>query len=194
MITGRPDSPNFFRYPLSIPGEVSLPQRGCIVSARVCRGPCAGVRCPQRSREQSCDGIGGHRQLDTAAELCEIGDRATGSSRSGSTGRRNCRIFWWTGRWRVRERDHVPLVVDENDRIVWVAGHEIDEAFRVTEASQAVLILRLRRVSDCGGVWRLCVNSTLKSLLFWMVLVVVGVLIWNFSTKFQRPRTVDHLQ
>jgi cell division protease FtsH len=29
------------------------------------------------------------------------------------------------------------------------------------------------------------VNSTLKSLLFWMVLVVVGVLIWNFSTKFQ---------
>ena len=29
-------------------------------------------------------------------------------------------------------------------------------------------------------------NSTLKSLLFWMVLVVVGVLIWNFSTDFNR--------
>ena len=29
-------------------------------------------------------------------------------------------------------------------------------------------------------------NSTLKSLLFWMVLVVIGVGIWNFSTKFQR--------
>ena len=29
-------------------------------------------------------------------------------------------------------------------------------------------------------------NSTLKSLLFWMVLVVIGVLIWNFSTRFQR--------
>jgi cell division protease FtsH len=27
-------------------------------------------------------------------------------------------------------------------------------------------------------------NSTLKSLLFWMVLVVVGVLIWNFSNAF----------
>ena len=26
-------------------------------------------------------------------------------------------------------------------------------------------------------------NSTLKSLLFWMVLIVVGVAIWNFSTK-----------
>ncbi len=29
-------------------------------------------------------------------------------------------------------------------------------------------------------------NSTLKSLLFWMVLVVVGVLIWQFSTQFNR--------
>ena len=29
-------------------------------------------------------------------------------------------------------------------------------------------------------------NSTLKSLLFWMVLVVVGVLIWNFSANFNR--------
>ena len=28
-------------------------------------------------------------------------------------------------------------------------------------------------------------NSTFKSLLFWMVLVVVGVLIWNFSATFQ---------
>jgi cell division protease FtsH len=30
-------------------------------------------------------------------------------------------------------------------------------------------------------------NSTLKSLLFWMVLIVVGVMIWQFSNAFQRP-------
>ncbi len=28
-------------------------------------------------------------------------------------------------------------------------------------------------------------NSTIRSLAFWMVLVVVGVLVWNFSTKYQ---------
>ena len=28
-------------------------------------------------------------------------------------------------------------------------------------------------------------NSTLKSLVFWMALVVIGVLVWNFSTNFQ---------
>ena len=34
-------------------------------------------------------------------------------------------------------------------------------------------------------------NSTLKRLLFWTVLFVIGVLIWHVSTKFQRPtRTV----
>jgi cell division protease FtsH len=32
-------------------------------------------------------------------------------------------------------------------------------------------------------------NSTLKSLLFWMVLVVVGVLIWNFSNSLQTNAT-----
>jgi len=32
-------------------------------------------------------------------------------------------------------------------------------------------------------------NSTLKSLLFWMVLVVAGVLIWNFATRYE---TRDH--
>jgi len=33
------------------------------------------------------------------------------------------------------------------------------------------------------------VNSTLKSLLFWMALVVVGVVIWNVSTKLQQSQT-----
>jgi cell division protease FtsH len=41
-------------------------------------------------------------------------------------------------------------------------------------------------------------NSTLKSLLFWMVLVVVGALIWNFSANFNRsPKSItltDFLQ
>jgi tRNA(Ile)-lysidine synthase len=43
-------------------------------------------------------------------------------------------------------RDRVPLVVDESDRIVWVAGYGIDEEFRVTDPAQSVLLLRLRQV------------------------------------------------
>jgi len=33
------------------------------------------------------------------------------------------------------------------------------------------------------------VNTTVKSLLFWVVLAVLAVLIWNFSTKFQQHET-----
>jgi tRNA(Ile)-lysidine synthase len=42
------------------------------------------------------------------------------------------------------ERDRVPLVVDRDDRIVWVAGHVISEDFRVTGRTRAVVILTLR--------------------------------------------------
>jgi tRNA(Ile)-lysidine synthase len=42
------------------------------------------------------------------------------------------------------ERDTVPLVVDETDRIVWVAGYGIDDAFRVTDRAQEVIILTLK--------------------------------------------------
>ena len=38
------------------------------------------------------------------------------------------------------------IVVDAEDRIVWVAGHALDEAFRVTDPAQAVIILRLKAV------------------------------------------------
>ncbi len=35
-------------------------------------------------------------------------------------------------------------------------------------------------------------SSTTKSLVFWMVLVILGVLVWNFSTKFQAtPQSLD---
>ncbi len=46
------------------------------------------------------------------------------------------------------ERDKVPLVVDDEDRIVWVAGHELCEDFRVTAETEAVVILRLASWGD----------------------------------------------
>ena len=33
-------------------------------------------------------------------------------------------------------------------------------------------------------------NSTLRSLVFWMVMAVIAVLVWNFSTKFQTSAKV----
>ena len=64
----------------------------------------------------------------------------------GLDGEKKLQDFFVDRKVARRARDGVPLVVDESDRIVWVAGHGIDEAFRVTDASQAVVILKLRPV------------------------------------------------
>ena len=37
-------------------------------------------------------------------------------------------------------------------------------------------------------------NSTLRSLVFWMVMAVIAVLVWRFSTKFQTSRESHQLQ
>ncbi len=64
----------------------------------------------------------------------------------GLDGEKKLQDFFVDRKVARRLRDGVPLIVDDSDRIVWVAGHGIDEAFRVTDASQAVVILKLRPV------------------------------------------------
>jgi tRNA(Ile)-lysidine synthase len=48
------------------------------------------------------------------------------------------------------DRDALPLVVDRDDRIVWVAGQAVAEDFRVTEPSQAVILLTARQLGGLG--------------------------------------------
>jgi tRNA(Ile)-lysidine synthase len=45
-------------------------------------------------------------------------------------------------------RRRLPLVVDRGDRIVWVPGLAIDEAYRVTTDTRAVVVLTM---SESGG-------------------------------------------
>jgi tRNA(Ile)-lysidine synthase len=65
----------------------------------------------------------------------------------GLGGRKKLQDFFVDRKVARGRRDAVPLVVNEFDRIVWVAGHCIDDEFRVTDPAQAVLILRLKPAS-----------------------------------------------
>ena len=136
-------SVDFFRYLLSIPGEVSLAQHGCIVSAQVV------------SPELSRDAISAMMSSRATALLAEgwtpplsVRNRRPGDRFRpfGCRGRKKLQDFLVDRKVARADRDRLPLVVDADDRILWVAGHDIDEAFRVTEASQAVLILTLRQL------------------------------------------------
>jgi tRNA(Ile)-lysidine synthetase-like protein len=48
------------------------------------------------------------------------------------------------------ERDRLPLVVDGQDRIVWVVGHGVAEGFRAPAPSPGVILLKARRLGGEG--------------------------------------------
>jgi tRNA(Ile)-lysidine synthase len=65
---------------------------------------------------------------------------------AGRGGRKKLQDYFVDRKIARGRRDSVPIVVDGADRIVWVAGYEIDEAFRVTDGSQGVVILTFKAV------------------------------------------------
>jgi tRNA(Ile)-lysidine synthase len=62
----------------------------------------------------------------------------------GMNGQKKLQDFFVDRKVPRLSRDRVPLVVDDFDRIVWVAGFGIDHAFRVTDPAQAVIMLHLK--------------------------------------------------
>jgi len=149
VLTGRAPgtkgrAPNLFRYPLSIPGEARLPEAGWIVSAQTAdRSATVG----NEAIEPAAAGVAIVR-----GDLCRgplsVRNRRPGDRFKpvGLGGRKKLQDFFVDRKVARRDRDAVPLVVDAADRIVWVAGHGIDEAFRVTDPAQAVVIFKVRRV------------------------------------------------
>jgi len=132
---------NFFRYPLSIPGEVRLAEAGCLVSAE--SGP-AGLE-PPAGRNPAVAIV----RSDVCRGPLAVRNRRPGDRFHpvGLGGRQKKLQDFFVDRKVARAtRDAVPIVVDDADRIVWVAGYGIDAEFRVTDPTQAVLILRLKQV------------------------------------------------
>jgi len=141
-MAGRPSNrghqANLFRYQLSIPGEVRVPEADCVLSAEVAE------------RAEPDVLTAGHGvavvRLDKTTGSFAVRNRRPGDRfRPFGLGRHKKLQDYFVDNKVVRERrDFVPIVVDDHDRIVWVAGHAISEDFRVTDPAQAVLILRLK--------------------------------------------------
>jgi tRNA(Ile)-lysidine synthase len=137
---GAPALPAGFRYPLAVPGEVLLTEAGCAVAAEL----------PEPGSLGHVSAAGTGSAAIVRMDLCP-GPLAVRSRRPGDRfrppglrGRKKLQDFFVDRKVAAAARDRVPLVVDGADRIVWVAGYAIDEAFRVTDSSQTVLLLRLK--------------------------------------------------
>jgi len=135
---------NFFQVPLSIPGEVLLEPQGWAVSADISVEPYS---------QPSPAALTATVQAAGMALPLAVRSRRRGDSLrpAGMGGRRKKLQDLFVDRKIARElRDSVPLVVDGDDRIVWVVGQAVAEDFRVTAPSQGVLLLKARRLGGLG--------------------------------------------
>lgn len=147
IVLGPPPEPpfsNFCRFPLSIPGEVAF--GGWAVSAQRLA---ESAPLPERKSR------GGTVLVEAAALRCplavrarRLGDRFRPLGMAGQG--RKLQDFLVDRKVARRDRDLLPLVVDRDDRIVWVVGQSVAEDFRVTEPSQGVILLKARRLGGEG--------------------------------------------
>jgi tRNA(Ile)-lysidine synthase len=135
---------NFFRFPLSIPGEVSVP--GWVLSAQPFDGPAEALRKVARGPEVMI--AAGPLRSPLAVRTRRKGDRFRPLGMGGRG--RKLQDFLVDRKIARAERDALPLVVDRDDRIVWVVGQSVAEDFRVTEAQQGVILLKARRLGGVG--------------------------------------------
>jgi tRNA(Ile)-lysidine synthase len=133
-----------FRYRLPVPGEVELAEAGCVVSAE----PLAAGVGFEAVRATAGNRASAVVRQDSWTGRLSVRNRRPGDRFQplGLDGEKKLQDFFVDRKVARRERDRVPLIVDDSDRIVWVAGHGIGEAFRVTDSSQAVVVLKLRPV------------------------------------------------
>jgi tRNA(Ile)-lysidine synthase len=129
-----------FSYLLPVPGEVKVPEANCSVSASTAVA----------ARDVVGQTVTGDLTHLVPADRCS-GPFAVRNRRAGDWfrppglgGRKKLQDFFVDRKVPRERRDAVPLVVDERDRIVWVAGHSADAEFLVQDPAQAVIILRLR--------------------------------------------------
>lgn len=133
---------NSFHVPLSIPGEVSLP--GWTVSASPASPNGGALVFSSGSVAVPASGL----KLPLAVRSRRPGDRFRPLGMRGRG--RKLQDFLVDRKVPRKERDTLPLVVDSDDRIVWVVGQSVAEDFRVTGASQGVILLKARRLGGEG--------------------------------------------
>jgi tRNA(Ile)-lysidine synthase len=117
---------------------VAIPEIGCVMSAEIVNsaenGPPPNGAVAVVPKNKVAGGL--------AVRNRRAGDRLMPSA----AGHRKLQDLFVDRKVPRADRDRVAIVVDAEDRIVWVAGHAIDREFRVVDPAQAVVILRLKGV------------------------------------------------
>jgi len=129
-----------FRYDLPLPGRVRVPEAGVVISAeRLARPPAVS---PARTADEAA--------ITAAVSRLSVRSRRPGDrvGLPGQGGSRKLQDVLVDARVPRRDRDRVPLVVDGDDRIVWVPGLTVGAGFHASGAEDPVILLTLSRTGE----------------------------------------------
>jgi tRNA(Ile)-lysidine synthase len=135
---------NSFRFPLSIPGEVS--SGGWTVSAEPL-DPGGEIAVPP-ARGAVAVVPEAALKFPLAVRSRRRGDRFRPLGMGGQG--RKLQDFLVDRKIARQDRDSLPLVVDRDDGIVWVVGQSVAEDFRITSPLRGVILLKAKRLGGVG--------------------------------------------
>ena len=68
----------------------------------------------------------------------------------GAPGSRSVQDLFVDRKVPQADRDRVPIVTDSKGRIVWIVGQTIAHEFRITDATQSVILLTVKQLGGSG--------------------------------------------
>ena len=138
-----------FAYRLEVPGEVSVPEAGVTISAEPA-GELGGSLASPWSQPAGKPAAGRAVTVAASGPLAvrnwQPGDRFRPLGLKGH--RKKLQDLFVDRKVSRAERARIPLVLDAQDRIIWVVGQGVSDDFRVTRGAASVLILKVRLLGE----------------------------------------------
>lgn len=129
--------------PLTVPGRVSLPGLRCVISAELRdQMPPPGVEEKEGILTAIADAVALQAVAPLTVRTRRPGDRI---KPIGAPGRKKLQDLFVDRKVPRADRDRVPVVVDRDGRLVWVAGVAVADEYRATAASAEVVVLTAER-------------------------------------------------
>ena len=140
-----------FHYALPVPGRVAVPDAGVAIESNV--GPRGDLETILKERDAvTIAAAAASIDAAVAAGGLWIRSRRPGDALRplGMAGRKKLQDVFVDRKVPRARRDRIPVVVDAQDRIVWVAGIVLSDDARITVSTQSVVTLVLNTLGDLG--------------------------------------------
>jgi len=137
----QPEDNEYWCYELPVPGSVEIPQVGRVIAQPVAERP-----------SQLTDEAGTHIIVDAEAVgmMLHVRNWRPGDCMQplGMAGHKKLQDLFVDEKIPQQQRQRIPLVVDSQGRIIWVAGLRMGEQFRVVESTTKFLKLSVAPLAD----------------------------------------------